>query len=240
MANTTVHDIIEQAFQLIGVAQSGEKIPAEDAATALTTLNMMIGMWNSERLMVNGWTDATHSLTVGDAVYTIGPSGADITAARPFKIERAFVRYNAGSMAYDYQLEIVPVGKYQEVFLKGMTTTYPCYLWYNPTFPNGTITLYPVPSQACELHVVSYAQISEFAALTTSINLAPGYDMALVNNLALKLCLKFGKQPQALLVTEAAESKAAVMRANSEMSYLKCDSALLQRKVFNIVAGAYV
>jgi hypothetical protein len=241
MAQQSVLNIINRALRLIGVAQTSETASSAEAADAFSVLNMMIGQWNNESLMLYGYMNELFPLIPTTGVYTIGPGG-DIDTVRPQKIVRAFVRYNPSGLntfQYDYQLEIVPNDKYQEIFLKQLTVTYPIYLFYDNKFPLGTITLYPYPSQACSLGLSSWNQILQFTNLIQDIDMPPGYESALSYNLAVEIAPEYGKQIDQIIYDKANETKAAIMRTNHTISYMKTDTALLPKRTFNILTGSY-
>lgn len=241
MAQQTVLNIINRALRLIGVAQTGEASGSDEVDDCFDTLNMMLGVWNNDHLMLNGFINELFPLTANTGVYTIGPGG-DFDTIRPQQITRAFVRYNTSanpSFQYDYGLEIVPNSKYQEIFLKQLSVTYPVYLFYNNKFPLGEITLYPWPSQACSLGLSSWAQIPQFTNLIQEIELPPGYEGAIAYNLAVEMAPEYGKTLDPIVFSKATEYKAAIMRTNTELSYLKTDTALLPKRTFNILTGSY-
>ena len=240
-SNTTVLGIVNRALRLIGVAQTGESAGADESKDAFDVLNQLLGQWNNQKLMLYGWKNELFNLTAAKGVYTIGPGG-DFDTTRPQKITKAFVRYNAStqqSFAYDYGLEIVPNDKYQDVFLKALTVTYPIYLFYNNTYPLGAITLYPYPSQECILGLSSWMQIEKFESLIQDISLPPGYESALAYNLAIEMGMEYGKPLDPMITEKALETKADIMRVNTEISYLKTDTALLPKRAFNILTSNF-
>jgi len=240
MANSVLN-IVNRALRLLGVTQTGEASGSDEASDAFSVLNMMIDDWNNDHLMLNGFINELFPLTANTGVYTIGPGG-QFDTVRPIQITRAFVRYNTSaspSFQYDYGLEIVPNSKYQEIFLKQLSVTYPVYLFYNNTSPLGEITLYPWPSQACSLGLSSWNQIRQFTNLVQEIELPPGYEGALAYNLAVEMAPEFGKTLDPIIGAKANETKAAIMRTNAELSYMHTDTALLPKRTFNILTGSY-
>ena len=236
--NNTVLDIINRALRLLGVTVTNETATASEAANALTALNMMLGQWNNERLMVFGYLNELFNLTPGVGVYSIGDDG-DFDTVRPMKIERAFVRFTPATLtAYDFNLEIISNDRYQDIFMKAIQVTYPLYLFYNPTFPLGEIKLWPLPNSTCKIGISQWQQIAAFTALNQSIALPPGYDSALSYNLAVELMPEYGKTDE-LIFAKAAETKENLMAVNLDITPLKTDPALFNPKGFNILSGSY-
>jgi hypothetical protein len=239
--NNTVLDIINRALRLLGVTVTNETATAAEASNALTALNMMLGQWNNERLMVFGYLNELFDLTAGIGTYTIGVSNAtyNFNTTRPMKIERAFVRFTPSSlMAYDFNLEVISNDRYQDIFMKAIQVTYPLYLCYNPTFPLGEIKLWPLPNSTCKIGISQWQQISAFTALNQNISLPLGYDSALSYNLAVELMPEYGKTDELILV-KAAETKENLMAVNLDITALRTDSALFSPRGFNILSGTY-
>jgi hypothetical protein len=195
---STALDLIKIALRKLDVTQFNQTPDADEGLIGLSALNLMLDQWTNEKLMIFAWKNETFDLTPTKGEYTIGPTGADLTTTRPMYIERAFVRFNYGTQSYvqDFQLEIIPNSKYQELYLKSLTTTYPAYLYYNPTYPNGTIELYPLPSSACKLGLSSTLQLTKFDKLTDEVDLPPGYESAIAFNLAVEICPDFGDEQE--------------------------------------------
>ena len=79
----TALTIIEAAMRHLGALETGASATADEAQDGLRALSGMLDFWAVEGLPLYGNTLTTHTLVVGTPDYTIGPSGAAITAARP-------------------------------------------------------------------------------------------------------------------------------------------------------------
>ena len=238
-ASTTVLDIIKIALRKLDITQLDQIPDSDESNLCFSALNLMLDQWSNEKLMIYAMRNELFNLTATQAVYTIG-DGGDFDTDRPLMIERAFVRFPFGDdpmYQHDFQLEIIPSSKYQEIFLKGITTTYPVYLFYNPTYPLGEITLYPIPSQACQIGISQTQLLTKFESLVEDISLPPGYESALAYNLAVEICPDFGKTPSPILLSKAEETKRNIKMTNTKPVFLKCDDAVLTKKTFNILAG---
>ena len=73
--NLTGTNIIQEALELIGVAGPGNTVSADDQATCLRTLNLMVKAWQAEGIGL--WKNVEASLfpSYGGYVYDIGPTG---------------------------------------------------------------------------------------------------------------------------------------------------------------------
>lgn len=135
---------------------------------------------------------------------------------RPVRITNAFTRItSSGNTGLDYPIDIITKDKYTVIGLKGVSGPWPTMLYYDPTYPWGTIYFYPNPSQAGVLHLWSDTVLADFQTINQTILLPQGYARALKKNLALELAPEYGKTAGALLVRQAKESKDSVRALNS-------------------------
>lgn len=145
--------------------------------------------------------------------YTV-PGDFDI--ARPLRITNAFSRFfGTNNAGLDYGIEIITRDKYAALGYKGIAGPWPTKLYYDPTFPLGTLYFYPNPASALQLHLWTDTILADFATLTQSINLPQGYARALKKNLALELCPEYGKSAGAQLTKQAQESLKQIQALNA-------------------------
>jgi hypothetical protein len=117
--------------------------------------------------------------------------------------------------------------RYNELLFKGILGPWPVIGAYQPTFPLGTLWVYPNPGAAGELHLFTDLILSQFATLTTNYNLPQGYNRALKKLLALELCPSWGKEPSRELLKQASEAKTLIKGLNSEpVTTLKYDTEI--------------
>lgn len=231
----TVLDIIKSSFRLLNVYASGETPSSDDSADALTTLNMMIGSWNNDGLMIYQVLNETFSLVNGTASYLIG-AGQTFNTTRPNKIDSAYVRDTASN---DFDVRLINSEEYGNIAEKTLTGV-PSRMYYNAAYPYATMYFWPVPDAAYTLGLNQWKQISTFTDLVTTITLPPGYEMALRYCLAVELAPEFGKVVTADIASGAQQHKSAIMRINNRKPFMKIDSALLGQGQYNIYSDAYL
>ena len=73
----------------------------------------------------------------------------------------------------------------------------------------------------------AWAQVAEYAALTSTVALPPGYRRMIITNLALELAPAFDKQPSPATIAAASDSIAAVKRGNKRLMDLSIDQGAL-------------
>jgi len=175
---TTANTITDAAYYKIGIrAPTG----VEDAH-ALETLNNMVGLWGIEFISPSV-AEENHTLTIGTASYTIGSGGA-IDKDRPINIVNAFIR--DATTSDDVPLKMMSAKEYNGITDKDESDT-PTGLYYCATYPMGTIYLNKAPNAIDTLYLEYWKSFTEFALLTTAVNLPPEYKKTLIYNLTIEL-----------------------------------------------------
>jgi hypothetical protein len=238
MAITTVLDLINSSVRLLNINAVGDTLPAAEAEEALDILNMMLGQWQNDGLNMYYETTGLYDMTADDNVYTIGRgAGADFNADRPLKILHAFTRLATESNPIDYPMEEITTVQYQNFPNKTITTQYPNYFLYQPTWPNATITLFPISTMTLKLGLTMQAQLGTFTTYNDSLSLPPGYSQALRYGLAVNLAPQYGRVGSsgfALIEQKARESLAAVEATNTRPVYLSMDEMITPRGRYSI------
>ena len=206
----TAQTLIDRALRLLGAIASGESPTAQESADALIALNNMIESWQLDRLGAYAYVETALTLTPADASYTVGPSGNFNLTPRPSKIENIFVR----SSNIDYPVELVTVERWDAITDKTVSSDLPTLAYYEPSYTTGTLQLWPVPSSAVSLRIVTWTSASTFAATSTSVSLPQGYERAIAYNLAIELAPEYEREPAGAVQQIAVESLAAVKRGN--------------------------
>lgn len=183
----TALEIIVAAYQELGVLVSGGIPNSNDEAWSLGKLNRMLKSWSADGLNLHYRIEESFSLVSGTPSYTIG-SGATFDTVRPKVIEQAFIR----DSGHDYPIGIRPAAEYWTLREK-TTEDRPLKLYYDPTYPNGTIYLYYTPNSAYSLHIVSQKPLLTYVSAGTEISLPGEYEDALVLNLAIRFASRYGK-----------------------------------------------
>ena len=113
----------------------------------------------------------------------------------------------------------------------------PDILFYDPQYPLGIINIWPTPSSSWTCSFLSYAQLGDFATVSSAFSLPPGYKRAITTNLCLSLKPYFASaQIDPLIIKEASETKASVKRNNMRTQVAVFDPELVSRgnAVYNI------
>jgi hypothetical protein len=229
----TAADIVRDALKLLGILAAGESLKSEDQADGIRALNLMLGTWANERLLVHGTRRATYTLTPSLSPHTIGATGTFATT-RPLQIDRAAV-IPAGTST-ELPLEKLTDAQYQDIPDKAFASTIPTQFWVEQTHPNAKLWLWPVPTTAATLVLYTWSRITEFAAGDT-VTLPDGYEDALIHALALRIAPAYGAEPGGRLMQNASDALAGIQRTNSPDVVAEVDPALLGGRAFDIYSG---
>ena len=218
----TVSQLITAALQDLRVLQVGETASANDAAFGLDRLNDWIDGLATEGLTV--YSRARTVWTISSATsYTIG-TGATINCARPtgpLAIDNIGFQDTSVSPTMEYNLgPVLTEDAYDGIAQKDLTSVFPQTAYYNPTYHSGfgLIRLWPIPTSSTLQGVIyTLVPVSEFAAITDTVALPPGYRRFLRTNLAKELASAFDSPLTPDIQQAAMESKADVKRANERL-----------------------
>ncbi len=211
--------------------------------TALTDGNIALGQYISGTGVTTG-TQITAFLTGtgGTGTYTVSEpqtvSSRTMTTyyQRPQNLTTAFVRIPAsGTNGLDFPVGIIDVVAYETIGLKNLAGAWPKYLYYQPTYPNGNVTVWPLPTSG-EMHLFADTQLANFFNLSDEIDLPSGYSAALRWGLA-ELLMPFypatsaAAEIRALIPQYAMDSRAWVKRTNmAPLGQMSFQDALLNNR----------
>ena len=229
-------DIINRSLRLIGQLAENEEPSAATVQDALAAMNQMIESWNTERLAVYATQTQVFNWPVGVAVRTLGPTG-DFVGERPVQVDAA-TYFKDGEEGLSFGIKLVNQDQYNGIALKSVTSSYPQVLWVNNTYPDVTLTVYPVPSKLLQWYIVSVAQLTKPAQIATDLNFPPGYLRAFRYNLACELAPEFGVEPSGQVVRIAMTSKRNLKRINNPDDVMSIPYPLIYtNRRFNVYTG---
>lgn len=239
MIKLTARDLIRKAMTLSTLLGQGENPTDQEASDALFILNEIVDKWNIERLMITNSIDITFNLT--DATkrfYTIGPTGDIVTARPPSGIDDAYYLLPTGNKEVSIPLQQITQTQYNSLSIKDLNVKIPNYVFFNATYPNATVYVYPLSNVGKVVLTVS-DQFTGFQSLDDIIDLPIAYSKALRYTLAVELSLEYGRQVNEDIKQMAAGTKATIKGLNSAVKkeVMKTDSAITASGGFNIYSG---
>ena len=235
---STASDLIKGSLRLVGAIASGETPSADETADALSSLNRMLGSWSNEGLAVYSYVREVFTLIASQGKYTMGSAG-DFNTTRPVAIAEASA--SDASPVYEYKVQILNVQEWAEITNKTIQATYVQKIYVEGTYPLENINVWPVPNVASSLILYSHKELTSFALAGDTVSLPPGYEEALIYNLAVRLAPEYGKTLGPEIISIASESKANIKRTNTKPVLMKSDAFGLygraSRRGYNILIG---
>jgi hypothetical protein len=220
----TVRELIASSLRLAGVLAANESLDAGMAANALVTFNDLLDTWRTERLTLTSQDRVLEPLVAAQASYTIGTAG-NIDRARPLWIDAAGVLTADG---LETPITILTRAQRASIGLKGATSDLPSAIFYDPQFPLGVISVYPVPtdSSASLVLYLPAESLDAVADLDVVLSLRPGWSKALRYGLTVDLATEYAMPLDGAILQGAADAKAAIKRTNLVMNDQIVDRAL--------------
>jgi hypothetical protein len=217
---TTAIDMITRSLRAIAVYGSGETVNNADAQDSFAALNDMLDSWSAARLYCYQVVETSLAATLNDGSYTVG-AGGDFNMTRPTQITSA--RYSVG--AIDYDLTPLNRDEYAAIPIK-TDGGIPEFFNYEPAFPLGVLTLWPVPATSGTIKIQSPQQLTQFTSLTTDITFPPGYREAIHLGLCEALSNEFRVPMPPQLANSMINAKRRIRRLNVTVPVLSLPSAV--------------
>lgn len=240
---TTALNLIQDAFELLKIYAPGVQVNAADSARAFKSMNKMLEQWSTQPYACYANLDQSFVFVPGKQSYTIGTSGgADIVATRPINVATGQgAAYMVDVNDDRFQLNVIEQDQWNAIGRLNNTSQLPDTMFYDPQFPLGIINIFPVPTIAYTMHFIARLQLADMANLNSTFSLPPGYEEAIVSNLAIRLWPYYKQgDPTAILIGLATESLGNVKRSNLRQSPATYDSAVVSkaRSSYNIYNDA--
>lgn len=225
---STALDLVTTSLQLLGVVASGEPVSAGEANDGMKALNRMLDSWTNESLMIPSKVREVFALVASQQTYTWG-AGGNWNSARPQRIEQALCQIVGTTPLLELPCDILNQAQYANVRIKATPSVFPTAIYNDDANPLANINVWPVPTAVNNMVFYSWKPLADLATLTTALSLPPGFEDAIMYNLAIRLAPMFGKPISMEVAGIAAESKANVKRMNTKKRYLGVDPALTTR-----------
>lgn len=185
----TVETIINRALRLNGSIASGEGGSPEELADGLVSLNTMLKSWDSDRLTVYAKRRDVVNLSNGTQTYTVGIGGA-LNIPRPVSLLSVAAVSSSGLAL---PMELIGAEDWGAIVEKTVSGTMPRKLYNNNAYPLATFYIWPVPSGVPQLDIYAWIQLTQFVAISDAFDFPPGYELAIVSNLAMQIAPEYGR-----------------------------------------------
>jgi hypothetical protein len=216
----TALTILTDALLEIGVLSSGETPDTDQQTDGLRSLNRLMEKLSNARAFAYFADEVSQALT-GQASFDIGPTG-DVVDLRPIKIESATATYNGVT----YPVEVYSFQQWDAIPDKTTTGTIPQIVYYEGVMPDGVVKVYPIcTGSTLKLRILNV--VTSFATINTALSMPPGYEEALVKNLAINIAPQYQvTNINPITVKEAKSALAYIERVNTVIPKLSLDSRL--------------
>jgi len=223
----TFGEIITDGLTEINALTPGQPVDAADMQLGLTRGNAFLDASNGSALMQYVRRLDAYTFGTSKQAYTIGRgTGADFDAERPTEILQAAIVLVTASPEVYIRLTLVNSEEWANFYVLNFSTSIPAVMWYETTYPNGTMHFRGVPSlTGYEVRILTSQQLGQAASLSTQFVFPPGYYEAFLYSLAYRLCNPFGKTGQipARLRVMAREAIADLKSGNGESPRITLD-----------------
>ena len=209
---TDINTFLTDSLILVGAYAQGQTANPEDLALAFRTVNRKIDSLSAEKLTMPGLFRLSFPLS-GQSSYTMGPGMTWNTATRPIKIKSASVIAPNG---VEKACNLPTADQWAAIPDKSRTGVYVEDLFYDNGFPIGACYVTPMPYQG-NMILWSFQPIQQLGAQTGTVNLAPGYEQALLAVSATDLCIAFQRPLTQELAAAADQAKNVIMQLNAEL-----------------------
>lgn len=204
--------ILYPALRKAGVTLGPGRTPAPaQYADAIAELNRLAGSWNCDPLVIYGLSIELFPITAGKKTYTIGkdPTGAtiaDFDVQRPQGISQANVIRSGAGAPLRYPLVLATPQIWAGIQMQDLANTIPQVLYNDYAYPISTLYLWGQPMASMQLELYVWNVIPQFQTITDLVILPPGYEDALVLNLACRLAPQFQRDVSPDVRQQARES----------------------------------
>lgn len=214
----TTLDLVTGSFQELGIYNAADVLSGEDAALGLTLLNDLLDEWNADRQAVYADVFSSFTLTPNLQPHTIGVAANAPTFAvsgnRPESIDGASLVLTTVTPNVYLPLHLRDAQWYDAQTVPTLATSVPTDLYYNPTWPNGSLYLLPIPTTAYGIRLLTRTVLAQLT-LVTVFTLPPGYQTAIKRTLAENLCGPMQVAVPPLLPMKAMQARAKVFANNT-------------------------
>jgi hypothetical protein len=188
--STTPQNVINQALTLLGVLFPAQTPSPSMSADAFGRLNQMLASWSIDRLMVYAIEKQAFSITTGTAAYTWGSGGTWNASPKPIAMLAATAVTATGLRL---PLKLVTTAEWSEIADPAASSQAPQKLYDDGEYPLSNIGIWPTPSANMTVEVYAWQPIPQFATLTDTLDMPPGYELAIVYGLAQMLAFVYGR-----------------------------------------------
>lgn len=210
----TKRDILTEALIEIGALDPGDDMGDRARTTAERKFDGLIDLWNAKGASAYAHQFNTYVLTPALAPHTIGPTGTFVVAAgRPVAIEDAGLVLTNVTPNVRRPITVRDKDWWAAQQVKSLSTSIPTDVHYEPTWPNGKLFFWPVPTTAYSVELTTKLLLSALT-IDDSFDLPFGYRTAITLTLAEDLVTPMAADLPVLLPGKASEARGIIFGNN--------------------------
>ena len=227
---TTARTMVTDALKEIGVVAEGETPSGTMADDAFRALNRLMESLSNDKEF-SYQNDTTSYVVTNLASFTIGPTG-NLVGLRP--IEPIFVHVDVAGISYP--IKILDMAKWDAIGYKSAKGAIPEAVYYEPSMPNGTMYIWPIPTSATTMVMRSSVLVNSFASLDTALSMPPGYEEALIKTLAVNISPQYPVTLSPITVRAAQAAMKRIYQSNNLIPTLDIDENLFRYRSSNLAS----
>lgn len=222
-----VLQIITDAFIEMGACAPGELPSPEEQQWGFRKFNYLTDTWAALQAFVYSYAFTVYDVQPAISPVLIGPSAvANISTngkQRPVRIESAALLLNESSSVgvVDLPLNIRDRAWWANNQVKQIQTDVPTDLFYDPTYPDGSLYFWPVLNVTGQLRLQTWETVSQFTSIQDPIGgpggpgiMPQGFRNAFMLTLAEELCPGANRPVPVALEEKARKARQAVFGNN--------------------------
>lgn len=218
----TVSEILLSAAIKLGAKEPGGSLTTAESAEALKILISMLASIEADTGLIYRITQDAYTWPANTTTRSIGVGG-NLSGVRPDRVRSAFFRDSGGQ---DYTVRVLyDRAIYDAYITKNIAGDIPDTVFYDPSYPVGVLYVYPKPSAEMTFFVNYEAPLQTFTSGLDVVQMPPGYQWMIENNLAIALESVFSLQAPPSVVLEAMNSKRRLGKNNYRPIYSKTETA---------------
>jgi hypothetical protein len=192
----TRDDIIAAALRSCGVVAEGASPTTEQVTNSAFALNLLLKNFAIQGWLLWVYSSVTIPLVANQVSYTIGPSGANVTANRPIRLARGYIRDSNG---YDTPLRLLTQDEYDRLTPKAANSSIPNSIYYDAQIGtatvvgNGTLYIWPPSADATRTIILTdQRHIQDVSSSTQNFDLPQEWFLPLKWQLASEIGPDYG------------------------------------------------
>jgi hypothetical protein len=220
MSSTTAGVMIADALAEIGILGDGEAPSGDMLDRGLRMLNRLLAVLSNDTNWAYYASQEQQVLT-GQSSFSVGPTG-DLITVRPIAIETATVDVNG----ITYPVKVIDNERYDVLTYKALSGAYTSAIYYEGTFPNGTVYLYPICTGATlKMRVLN--SVKQFADVSTQVEMPDGYEDTMMLALAVRMAPSYGRPVSPDTRLAATKAMKAITTTNITIPTLSLPDAVM-------------